>query len=78
MDESQSIIFLVFNCNWSISYGLRFKTSIVNSDLSACNHYSVFEYGQRDATNALKQFLIGKFLFSNWSTKSFKTFVVRL
>ena len=33
MDKSQLIIILAFNCSWSISYGLRLKTPIVDSDL---------------------------------------------
>ena len=30
MDESQLII-LAFSCNWSVSYGLRLKISVVDS-----------------------------------------------
>ena len=35
MDESQSIILLAFVYNWSISSGLRLKTSIVDPDLAS-------------------------------------------
>ena len=34
MGESQSIIPLEFDCNWSISYDLRLKTPIVDPDLN--------------------------------------------
>ena len=40
MDESQSIILLEFDCNWSNSYGLRLKTSIVDPDLHLLYNYT--------------------------------------
>jgi len=43
MDESQSIILLTFDCNWSISYGLKLKTSILyyRFELTVCLHIYV-------------------------------------
>ena len=37
--------------------------------------YNNIEYGQRNATNILKQFLISKIHYSNWSTTCFKAFI---